>query len=79
VPREIRLEEKRAYVSTPMVAEPFFSVPAAVTRIVQSNVVAEPIVDSPMTMGTPPIVGSPMAEIDEEEPVFQEPISNHEE
>jgi hypothetical protein len=33
VPREIRLEEKRVYVPTPMVEEPFFSVPAAVTPI----------------------------------------------
>jgi hypothetical protein len=62
-----------------MIAEPFFSVPAAVTLIVHGNVVAESIVDSPMTMSATSIVGSPMAEIDEEEPVFQEPISNHEE
>jgi hypothetical protein len=31
VPREIRLEKKWVCVPTPMVAEPFFSVPAAVT------------------------------------------------
>jgi hypothetical protein len=31
VPREIRLEEKRVCVPNPMVTEPFFSVPAAVT------------------------------------------------
>jgi hypothetical protein len=31
VPQEIRLEEKRVCVPTPMVTEPFFSVPAAVT------------------------------------------------
>jgi hypothetical protein len=75
IPREIRLEEKQVYVPTPMVAEQFFSVPAIVTPIIQGNVVVEPIVDSPM-----PIVGSPMAEIDdEEEPVFQEPIVNHKE
>jgi hypothetical protein len=43
-------------------------------------VVAEPVVDSPVPMAATPIVGSPMAEIDEElEPVFQEPIANHEE
>jgi hypothetical protein len=34
VPQEIRLEEKRIYVPTPMVEEPFFSAPAAVTPIV---------------------------------------------
>jgi hypothetical protein len=33
-PREIRLEEKRVYVPTPMVAEPFFLIPAAVSPIV---------------------------------------------
>jgi hypothetical protein len=80
VPREIRLEEKQVCVSTPMVAEPFFSVPATVTPMVQDNVVAEPVVDSPVPMAATPIVGSPMVEIDEElEPVFQEPIANHEE
>jgi hypothetical protein len=43
-------------------------------------VVAEPVIDSPVPMSTTPIVGSPMAEVDEElEPVFQEPIANHEE
>jgi hypothetical protein len=62
-------------VPTPIVAEQFFSVPAIVTPIIQGNVVVQPIVDSPM-----PIVGSPMAEIDdEEELVFQEPIVNHKE
>jgi hypothetical protein len=34
VPREIRLEEKREYVPTPMVEEPFFSVSDVVTLIV---------------------------------------------
>jgi hypothetical protein len=33
-----------------------------------------------MTMAATPVVGSPMAEIDEEEePIFQEPIANLEE
>jgi hypothetical protein len=80
VPREIRLEEKRVCVSTPMVAEPFFSVPAALIPMTQGNVVAEPVVDSPVPMDATPIVGSLMIEVDEElEPVFQEPITNHEE
>jgi hypothetical protein len=66
-------------VPIPMIAEPFFSVRAAVTPMVQGNVVAEPVVDSPVSMAATPIVGSPMTEIDEElEPVFQEPIINHE-
>jgi hypothetical protein len=80
IPREIRLEEKRVCVPTPMVAEPFFSVPAAVTPMTQDNVVAEPVADSPIPMAATPIVGSPMTEVDEElEPVFQEPITNHKE
>jgi hypothetical protein len=80
VPREIRLEEKRVCVPTLMVAELFFSVPAAVTPMVQGNVVAEPVVYSPVPMATTPIVGSPMAEVDEEEElIFQEPIVNHDE
>jgi hypothetical protein len=63
-----------------MVAEPFFSVPTAVTPMAQGNVVAEPVADSPVLMTAMPIVGSPMTEVDEElEPVFQEPITNHEE
>jgi hypothetical protein len=61
-----------------MVAELFFSVPATVTPIVQGNVVVEPIVESPVPMATTPIVSSPMAKLnEEEEPVFQEPIVNH--
>jgi hypothetical protein len=63
-----------------MVVEPFFLIPAIVTPIVQGNVVVEPIVESPVPMSTMPIVGSPMTDINEdEEPVFQEPIANHEE
>jgi hypothetical protein len=58
-------------VPTLMVAEPFFLVPAAVTPMVQGNVVAEPVVDSPIPMATMLIVGSPMTEVDEEvEPIF---------
>jgi hypothetical protein len=80
VPREIQLEKKRVCVPTLMVAEPFFSVPAAVTPMVQGNVVAELVVDSPIPVIAMSIVGSPMTKVDEEvEPVFQEPIINHEE
>jgi hypothetical protein len=80
VPREIRLEEKRVCVPTPMITEPFFSVPTAITPMAQGNVVAEPIADSPVPMTTMSIIGSLMTEVDEElEPVFQEPITNHEE
>jgi hypothetical protein len=75
VPREIRLEEKRVCVPTPMVTESFFSVPAAVTPMAQGNVVAEPVTDSPVPMAAMPIIGSLMTEVDEE----LEPITNHEE
>jgi hypothetical protein len=40
-----------------MAGKPFFSVPAAVTPIVQGNVVVEPIVKSPVPMAAMPIVG----------------------
>jgi hypothetical protein len=66
VPREIRLEEKRVCVPTLMVAEPFFSVPTAVTPMAQGNVVVEPVVDSPVPMVVIPIVSSPMTEVDED-------------
>jgi hypothetical protein len=67
VPREIRLEEKWVCVLTLMITEPFFSVPDAVIPMVQGNVVAELIVDSPVHVPATPIVGSPMTEVDEEE------------
>jgi hypothetical protein len=50
-------------VPTPMVVEPFFSVPAVVTPMAQGNVVAEPVVDSPVPMAATTIVGSPMMRI----------------
>jgi hypothetical protein len=57
-----------------MVTKPFFLVPATVTPMVQGNV------DSPVPTAATSIVVSSMVEIDEEEePVFQEPITNHEE
>jgi hypothetical protein len=43
-------------------------------------VVVEHVVDSPVPMTTTPIVDSSLAESNEEEdPVFWEPIANHEE
>jgi hypothetical protein len=46
-----------------MIAEPFFSVPAAITPIVQGNVVVESVVESPVSMTATPIVGSLRTEI----------------
>jgi hypothetical protein len=63
-----------------MAAEPFISVPIAVTPIVHGNVLEEPVVDSRVNMVATPIVDSPVPEINEEEvPIFQEPIVNQEE
>jgi hypothetical protein len=43
-------------------------------------VVVQSVVESPVPMAATPIVGSLMVETnEEEEPVFQEPIANHEE
>ena len=63
VPQEISLEEKRVYVPTPMIQEPFFSLPVAAAPTVQDTVV------------TTPVVGSPIATTNEdEEPILQDPI-----
>jgi hypothetical protein len=67
-------------VPTLMVKESFFLVPAAVTPIIQGNVVVKLVVDSLVPMVATPIIGSLMAETNEkEEPGFQKHISNHEE
>ena len=63
VAREIDLEVKRVYAPTPMIHEPFFSLPAVATPIVQDTVVPAPIVIPPVaTMN------------DDEEPILQDPI-----
>ena len=70
VAREIDLEEKRVYAPTPMIHEPFFSLPAVAAPTVQDTVVPAPVVIPSMaTMN------------DDEEPVLQdpvEPIATHE-
>ena len=70
VAREIDLEEKRVYAPTPMIHEPFFSLPAVAAPIVQDTVVLAPIVIPPVARMN-----------DDEEPVLQdpiEPIATHE-
>ena len=71
VAQEIDLEEKWVYAPTPMIYEPFFSLPAVAASIVQDIMVPAPVVIPPMaTM------------YDDEEPVLQdpiEPIATHEE
>jgi hypothetical protein len=70
VAREIDLEEKRVYAPTPMIHEPFFSLPAIAAPTVQDTMVLAPVVILPVaTMN------------DDEEPILQdpiEPISTHE-
>jgi hypothetical protein len=70
VAREIDLEEKRVYAPTPIIYEPFFSLPAVAAPTVQDTVVPAPVVIPPVaTMN------------DDEEPVPQdliEPIATHE-
>ena len=48
VAQEIDLEEKRVYAPTPMIHEPFFSLPAIATLIVQDTVVPAPVVIPPV-------------------------------
>ena len=63
IAREIDLEEKRVYTPTPMIHEPFFSLPVVAAPTVQDTVVPAPVVIPPMaTMN------------DDEEPVLQDPI-----
>ena len=70
VAREIDLEEKRVYAPTPMIHEPFFSLPVVAVPIVLDTVVPAPVVIPPVaTMNN------------DEEPVLQdpiEPIATHE-
>ena len=63
VVREIDLEEKRVYTSTPMIHELFFSLPVVAAPIVQDTVVPASVVILPMaTMN------------DDEEHVPQDPV-----
>jgi hypothetical protein len=45
---EINFEEKRVYIPTPIVQEPFFSLPVAVALTIQDTIVIAPIVSSPV-------------------------------
>ena len=49
VAREIVLEVKRVYASTPMIHEPFFSLPAVAAPTVLDTVVSAPVVIPPVT------------------------------
>ena len=63
VPREIDLEEKRVYAPTPMIHEPFFSVPVVAAPTVHDTVVPAPVVSSPV-----------VAINENKEPVLQDPL-----
>ena len=47
VAREIDLEEKRVCVPTPMIEEPFFSLPVAAAPTIPDIVMPTPVVSSP--------------------------------
>ena len=49
VAREIVLEVKRVYASTPMIHEPFFSLPAVAAPTVLDTMVLAPVVIPPVT------------------------------
>jgi len=70
VAREISFKENWVYVPTPIVQEPFFTLPVVVVPTVQDTVV------------TTPVVSSPVATMNKhEEPVIQdpqEPVVTHE-
>ena len=60
VAREIDLEEKWVYTPTPMIHEPFFSLPVVAAPTVRDTVVSAPVVIPPVaTMN------------DDEEPIFR--------
>ena len=62
VAREISFEEKRVYMPTPMVQEPFFMLPVVAVPTVQDTIV------------TTPVVSSPVATMNEhKEPILQDP------
>ena len=70
VAREIDLEVKRVYAPTPMIHEPFFSLPAVAAPTVLDTMVLAPVVIPPVTTMN-----------DDEKPVLQdsiEPIATHE-
>jgi hypothetical protein len=48
VAREINLEEKWVHVPTPMVQEPFFTLPVVAALTMQDTVVTAPVVSSPV-------------------------------
>ena len=63
VARKIDLEEKRVFVPTPMIQEPFFALPVAAAPTVQNTIVPAPVVSSLV-----------VATNQNEEPVLQDPI-----
>ena len=63
VAREIDLKVKRVYAPTPMIHEPFFSLPAIAAPTVLDTLVPAPVVIPPVTTMN-----------DDEEPVPQDPI-----
>ena len=76
VAREIDLEEKRVCVPTPMIEEPFFSLPVAAAPTIPDIVVPAPAAAPtiPDIVMPTPVVSSPAVETNiDREPVLQDP------
>ena len=76
VAREIDLEEKRVCVPTPMIEEPFFSLPIVAAPTIPDIVMPAPAAAPtiPDIVMPTPVVSSPAVETnDNREPVLQDP------
>ena len=76
VAREIDLEEKRVCVPTPMIEEPFFSLPVAAAPTIPDIVMPAPAAASTIpdiVMPTPVVSCPAVATNDNREPVLQDP------
>jgi hypothetical protein len=74
VDRKIDLEEKRVFVPTPMIQDPFFMLPIAASPTVSAPVVSSSPVAASSTMPAP-VVSSPATAMSQnQEPVLQDPI-----
>jgi hypothetical protein len=73
VARKIDLEEKRVFVPTPMIQDPFFVLPVAASLTVSAPVVSSSPVAASPTLSAP-VVSSPAAATSQnQEPVLQDP------
>jgi hypothetical protein len=74
--REISLEEKRVHAPTPMIQEPFFSIPVVAAPTVRDTAVTTPVVSSlvaTMNKNEEPVVQDPMEPVVAQEKELQQP------